>query len=145
MNLIDKLFIKCFCKSETVENVLEKIQTGDCIWYINGNDDIKFTITHIDKERKEIIAKTSFKNGYSDPKSIAVHNRNDVHTHLNNQQLFKKVVVEEESCNFIIRYDGGDEIQPYTNFKTTVVISPNAKGYLLFRASEIRNTLFLIS
>ncbi len=135
MNIITRLLIKCFFKLETVQNILEQIQAGDHVRYLNGKDDIKFIITHINKERNEIVAKTNFRKGYSSSKSFVINSIEDVHTYIENMHIFKNVVVEEEICSC-------NEDYKYSNFKTTATVCNSAKGYFR-KVSAVENTLFI--
>ena len=135
MHIIKQCIICRFFKFKKAKDVLGELSIGNYVRYINGNVDLKFIITHIDKDKKEIIARTVLKQGYAAPNSISIQRKKDVYSYLINHRLFNTVSIEEEQIIGLVDYH-------YKNFKVTISVYPDAPCYLE-KSKNIEKSLLL--
>lgn len=136
MHIIKQFIICRFFKFKKAQDVLGELQVGNYVRYLNGDVDLKFIITHINKDQNEIIARTILKQGYAAPNSISIRTRKDVYSYLINHKKFKVVSIEEEQIS------GTKLDYPYTNFKVTISVCPEASCYLE-KSKNIEKSLLL--
>ena len=135
MHIIKQFIICRFFKFKKAKDIIGHLQVGNYVRYINGNVDLKFIITHIDKDKNEIIARTILKQGYAAPNSISIRTKKDVYSYLINHRNFRTVSVEEEQIIGLADY-------PYKNFKVVISVYPNAPCYLE-KSKKIEKSLLL--